>query len=133
MSTENIAVIRRVFDAFNDRDWQAWESLHHPDAEWVDPPELPDSGVHRGRDKIRRFFDELLPIGDDWRVEVDSIEAVGANRVLMRGRSLLTGKASRMPLEDPIAQLFEMENGRVRRVWTFRSHDDALAAAGIVD
>lgn len=133
MSTENIAVIRRVFGAFNDRDWETWESLHDPDAEWVDPPEVPGSGVYRGRDEIRRFFDELLPIGDDWRVEVESIDAVGANRVLMRGRSLLTGAASRMPLEDPIAQLFELENGRVRRVQTFRSHEKALAAARLAE
>ena len=133
MSTENIAVIRRVLEAFNGRDWEAWETLHHPDAEWVDPPEVPGGGVHRGRDEIRRFFNELLPIGDDWRVEVDAIEVVGAERVLMRGRSLLTGKASRMPMEDPLFQLFEVEDGRVRRVQTFRSRDDALRAAGLAD
>ena len=129
MPTENAAVIKQVFDAFNARDWDAWEALHHPDVEWIDPPEFPGGGVHHGREEIRGFFDELLPIGEDWRVEVDAIEAVGGDRVLMRGRSLLTARVSGMPLEDPLFQLFELEDGLVRRVQTFRSEDAARAAA----
>ncbi len=133
MPSDDVELVRSVFEAFNRRDWEAWESLHDRDAEWVDPEELPGGGVHRGIADIRRLFDELLSIGDDWRAEVDSIEVVGRGRVLMRGRSVLTGKASGMQLEDPLFQLFEIERGRVRRVVTFRSEDEALRAAGLSD
>jgi ketosteroid isomerase-like protein len=131
MSHENVAVVGQVFDAFNRRDWAAWESHHHPEVEWCDPPELPDAGVHHGVGAIRRFFDELLVTGDEWHVEVDDIESVGQDRVLMRGRSVLIGRVSRIPLEDPFFQLFELGEGRVHRVRTFRSTTEALEAAGL--
>ena len=39
MSQENVEVVRQVFEAFNRRDWAAWESHHHPEVEWCNPPE----------------------------------------------------------------------------------------------
>jgi hypothetical protein len=65
MSQENLDVVREVVDAFNRQDWVAWASNWHPDAEWYDPPEVPGSGVHRGLESIRRFFDELLELAAD--------------------------------------------------------------------
>jgi ketosteroid isomerase-like protein len=50
MSQENVEVVRRVVEAFNRQDWTPWNSLYHPDAEWFDTPEVPGSGVHRGRE-----------------------------------------------------------------------------------
>jgi ketosteroid isomerase-like protein len=131
MSQENVEVVRRIFDAFNRRDWSAWESHHHPDVVWLDPPDAPDSGTHRGVGDIRRLFEELLETGENWRVQVDSIETVGQNRVLMRGRSVFVGRVSGFPVEDPLFQLFELEESSVRRVQTFRSTTDALEAAGL--
>jgi ketosteroid isomerase-like protein len=133
MSEENVEVVREIFEAFNRRDWSAWESHHHPNVVWQDPPELPDSGTHVGVGEIRRFFEELLETGDDWHVEVETVESVGVNRVLMRGRSVTVGRVSRIPLDDPLFQLFELEDGRVRRVRTFRSTDEALEAAGLLE
>lgn len=130
MSQENVEVVREIFEAFNRRDWAVWESHHHPEVEWRDPPELPDAGVHHGVGDIRRFFDELFETGDEWRVEVEGVESVGEDRVLMRGRSVLVGRASRMPLEDAFFQLFDLQDSRVRRVQTFRSSEEALEAAG---
>jgi len=131
MSQENVEVVRQIFAAFNRRDWAAWESHHYPDVVWCDPPELPDAGVHHGVGAIRRFFDELFETGDEWRVEVDGVDSVGQDLVLMRGRSVLVGRVSRIPLEDPFFQLFDLDKGRVRRVQTFRSSTDALEAAGL--
>ena len=132
MSQENVEVVRQVVDAFNRRDWVAWESHWHPDAEWCDPPEAPGSGVHRGLESIRQYFDELLEIGaDGWNVEVDAIESVGRNRVLIQARSVLVGRESGIPIEDGLFQLVDLGDGRVRRVRNFRSRREALAAVGL--
>jgi uncharacterized protein len=131
MSEENVEVVRQIFEAFNSRDWAAWESHHHPDLEWSDPPELPGGGIHRGLGGIRRFLDEVLETADEWQVEIDAIESAGEDRVLMRGRSVLVGRASGMALEDPLFQVFDVKQGRVSRVQTFRSSDEALDAAGL--
>lgn len=131
MSQENVEVVRLIFKAFNSRDWAAWESHHHPDFEWSDPPEFPGGGTHRGVRGVRRFMDDVLETGDEWHVAVDDVESVGENRVPMRGRSVLVGHASRIPMEDPLFQLFDLKQGRVRRVQTFRSSAKALEAAGM--
>jgi ketosteroid isomerase-like protein len=107
------------------------KSHHHPDVEWRDPPELPDAGVHHGVGGIRRFFADLLETGDEWHVEVEDVSSVGPQRVLMQGRSVGVGRGSRIPIEDPFFQLFDLDKGRVRRVQTFRSDTEALEAAGL--
>ena len=131
MSQENVEVVRQICEAFNNRDWAAWESHHHPDFVWSDPPETPGGGTHRGVGDVRRSMEEFLEAGDDWQVEVDAVEVVGKDRVLMRGRSVFAGRASGFPVEDPVFQLFDLEDGRVRRVQTFRSTPEALEAAGL--
>ena len=130
MSRENVEIVCEIFNAFNNRDWAVWESYHHPDFEWSDPPEFPGGGTHRGVSDVRRFMDGVLDTGDEWHVEVDDIQDVGKDRVLMCGRSVLIGHASRLPMEDPLFQLFDLKQGSVRRVQTFRASEDALAAAG---
>jgi ketosteroid isomerase-like protein len=131
MSQENVEVVRRIFEAFNSREWAAWESHHHPDFEWSDPPEMPGGGFHRGVGSIRRFLDDVLETADEWHVEIDDIKSVGDDRVLMLGRSILVGRASGIAMEDPLFQLFDLEQGRVTRVQTFRSSDEALEAVGL--
>jgi len=132
MSQENVDVVRRVVEAFNRQDWAAWDSLYHPDAEWFDPPEVPGSGVHRGRRSIRQYFDELLEIAaDGFNIEVDALEDVGRDRVLIRARTVLVARGSGVPVDANVFQLVDLEDGRVRRVRNFRSSQDALEAAGL--
>jgi ketosteroid isomerase-like protein len=132
MSQENVDVVRQVVDAFNRQDWVAWASHWHPDAEWHDPPEVPGSGVHRGLEGIRRYFDELLEIAaDGWHVEVDAIESVGPDCVLIRARSVVIGRESGMPTEDGLFQVVDVEDGRLRRVRNFRTSREALEAVGL--
>ena len=133
MSRENVDVVRRVVEAFNRRDWAAWNSLYHPDAEWFDPPEVPGSAVHRGRPAIRQYFDELLEIAaeDGFNVEVDALEDVGGDRVLIRGRTVLVARGSGIPIDANVFQLVDLRDGRVRRVRNFRSNQEALEAVGL--
>jgi ketosteroid isomerase-like protein len=131
MSQENVEVVRRVVEAFNRQDWVAWNALYHPDAEWFDPPEVPGSGVHRGRRSIRQYFDELLEIAaDGFDIEVDALEDVGRDRVLIRARTVLLARGSGIPIDAKVFQLVDVEDGRVRRVRNFRSSQEALDAVG---
>jgi ketosteroid isomerase-like protein len=132
MSQENVDVVRRVVEAFNRQDWAAWNSLYHPDAEWFDPPEVPGSGVHRGRRSIRQYFEELLEIAaDGFNIEVDALDDVGRDRVLIRARTVLLARDSGIPIDAKVFQLVDLEDGRVRRVQNFRSSQEALEAVGL--
>jgi ketosteroid isomerase-like protein len=133
MSQENVEVVRRVVDAFNRQDWVAWASNWHQDAEWYDPPEVPGSGVHRGLESIRRYFDELLDLAayGRWNVEVDAVESLGPRCVLIRARMVVVGRGSGMPTENALFQVVDLEDGRLRRVRNFLTDRDALDAAGL--
>jgi ketosteroid isomerase-like protein len=131
MSRENVQVVRQICEAFDNRDWEVWESQHHPDFEWSDPPEAPGGGTHRGVGDVRRSMEEFLETGDDWHVEVDAVDNVAKDQVLMRGRSVFVGRVSGFQVEDPLFQLLDLENDRVRRVRIFRSSREALKAAGL--
>ena len=131
MSEENVVVIRRVFEAFNRRDWEAWESHHYPDAEWHDFAGLPGGGVHRGVGAIRGWIAEFLEIMDGLQSKADEIESLSDDRVLLVTHFEFAGRASGIPVQGPLVQLFDLEDRRVRRVRTFRSSAEALEAAGL--
>jgi ketosteroid isomerase-like protein len=132
MSQENVEVVRRVVKAFNRQDWATWNSLYHADAEWFDPPEVPGSGVHRGRRSIRQYFDELLEIAaEGFKIEVDALEDLGGDCVLIRGRTVLVARGSGIPIDAKVFQLVDLRDGRVRSVRNFRSGTEALEAAGL--
>jgi len=131
MSEENVEVVRQVFEAFNRRDWAAWKSHHDPDVEWHDPPGVPGGGVHRGAGPIVRFLEETLETAAEWRADVEEVESVGHDRVLMRGRSVVVWRGTSVPMEDPLVVLFDLDQGRVRRVRHFRSSTEALEVAGL--
>ena len=131
MAEENVEVVRRTLEAFNRRDWDEWESRHHADFEWSDPPGFPGGGMHRGVAEVRRFIDGVLETADEWQVQIDEVEDTPDRRVLMSGRTVLVGRASGLAMDDPLFQLFEISDGRISRVETFRSREKAIRAAGL--
>jgi hypothetical protein len=126
---DEVELATLVIDAFNRRDWETWQVHWHADGELYDPPEAPGSGVHKGTESIRRYFDELLEIGESWTVEVDSVEPLEPGRVLIAARSHLVARGSGIAMEDELFQIVDSDGGRVRRVRNFRTAVQARAAA----
>ncbi len=53
---ENAALLRRLFDAFAQRDVDVVAALLADDVVWTVPGEMPVAGVHRGRRPVVRFL-----------------------------------------------------------------------------
>src|SRR5436189_5991713 len=60
--TEQTETIQRAFEAFNDRELEAFLAFCHRDVEWDPPVELPESRTHHGREGVREALDELLTV-----------------------------------------------------------------------
>jgi ketosteroid isomerase-like protein len=99
------------------------------DFEWV-VPDHPEGAVRHGADSVIEFFREWAEPWDD--LELDwQIHEAGADRALaiidMRGR----GRASGVPAEMRVGQLWTSRDGRVVRMEMYTDVDEALRAAGL--
>jgi hypothetical protein len=60
MNDTDLETVAAAYAAWNDHDEDGWvERFFAPDCEWHDAPELPDSGLHRGRDDVTQMLHGL--------------------------------------------------------------------------
>ncbi len=130
MSQEEIELVRRGYEAFNQRAWEAASNYLHPDIEWHDPSQLPGSAVHRGIDEVLAFWRELTDALDGFTIEIDRLFEAD-DRVVALVRSVGVGRVSGLSYERAIAQVWTVRDGRAVRVVGYDSREQALEAAGL--
>jgi ketosteroid isomerase-like protein len=94
-------------------------------------PVSPVAGVYEGADGIRRFFADIEDAGPDFRLELERLEAVGGERVLAFTRLTFHGRASGLSIPAETGNVYEFEEGKIRRVQIFLDRAQALEAAGL--
>jgi ketosteroid isomerase-like protein len=131
MSQENVAVVRRAYEAVEREGGEGLFAFLDPQAEWEVRSDLPDSDTYRGHEGMRRLFatfDEVLD--KSWYSPQEFIDAGDQVVVVLRwgGR----GKTSGVPFEErDEAWIFTVRNGKVIRVREYPSKNEALEAAGM--
>ena len=132
MSQENVDKARSAVEAWNRSDVDAYLELLHPDCEWYSDVIGRMEGaetVYRGREAIRRFWDEWHSV---WNltIEVSEYRDLG-DTVLTLGRLRARGKASGIELDVPVAYVGESEEGLIRRLRAYLDPQQALEAVGL--
>ncbi len=123
-------MVRRAFEAWNDGAFEAWLANTHPDVEYrpgiVVGPAEGEPIVYRGREELQRFFEEWHSA---WgmKISADEFEQVG-DRTLILGRVRFTGVQSGATAEQETGWVMEAEDGRVRRLASYPTHEAARAA-----
>jgi ketosteroid isomerase-like protein len=123
--------LRRIYDALGKRDWDRAQALQHPDMVWHDPPEVPDAGVHVGRDAIRRYWeDELFDAWEHWELDLKELIPSG-DRIL--GISRLRARARHTGIDQDIDlfQVFTFKDGLAIEQRAFLNREQAFEFAGI--
>jgi hypothetical protein len=70
MSQENVEIVRRAYDAFNRGDFDMLASeFYDPQVEWQ--TEDPDASTHRGREAVRRYFDQWVESFEGLHADVE--------------------------------------------------------------
>ena len=132
MSQENVEVVRKATDAFNQLDLDAFLALLSPDVEWGVNPELPGlREVYRGRAEVREMYEELLEVAESSHTALGEVMELSDDRVL--AETVLTGRGmgSGLPFEIRYWQLLRVEGGEIARRLVFMERDAALEAAGL--
>jgi ketosteroid isomerase-like protein len=130
---DGVEIVRRGFEAFNDRDWEAVRDLCDPDVEWRPPRELPGSRLYRGPQGVEQAMRDLLDAFSDLRAEAHRVVDAGEGRVVAlyvwRGSS--ASGLSVDPFEVHAGGLLEITGGAIRRAEFFTDWEtpQRLAAA----
>jgi ketosteroid isomerase-like protein len=124
-----VEVAREGYAAFNRGDIE-WIVEHlAPEIVWEDAKEVPGSAVRIGVGHVERYLRSLHRQWDEIRFEPERIYRAG-DEVLAWARVIARGRASGVEVDAPVAHLFEIHEGRCRRVRTFFDSAEAEAAAG---
>ena len=127
MSEENVEIVRKVLDAVNRGDMDAWLGFLSPGVVWESLPLPGFRDVYRGRAEAREWIEQLLEVFEEAHIEIEEITALSDDRVLILSR--ITGRGS-----DAGDQVGGASRGRAvggarggpvgRRHWPDRTHAD---------
>jgi ketosteroid isomerase-like protein len=133
MSQENVEVVRKLLDAGNQRDPDAFIALLRPDVEWDDSAGFPGlRGIYRGRAEARGWFDRaVLEIWDQFHIRTEEITDAGDDRVLVELLLTTRGRTSGVETELRVWFILWLTDRQIARRQLFWTSDEALEAAGL--
>jgi ketosteroid isomerase-like protein len=130
MSEENIAIVRRVLEAFARQDVDAQLAMFDPDVELHEWPEGPDPGTYRGHAGALRAYQSWYEAWE-W-VRSEPTEFVDFDdRVLVIGRTRAKGRGSALEVVLDAFDIYTLGDGKVTRIEFFTDREAALTAAGL--
>ncbi len=129
MSQKNLEIVRRVYEAMNARDFEAFDELADQDAEWI-PDSRVGEGPVRGRESVLRFFTDRAEMFSEVRTEVERLWDRD-DRVLAFIRVTGRGRQSEAPFDLRVGHLWTIRDGLVVRGEGYGNRDEALEAAGL--
>ncbi len=128
--SENEEFVRSLYDRFNAGERLPEPDAWHADGVYVTSSDDPDSDTYSGVEEITQQFQRWLEAYPDLRV--DPLEVlVNRDRVLVWGHWSGHGAGSQVPIEMEMAQVYTLDDGKIRRIEEYFNRDEALKAAGL--
>jgi ketosteroid isomerase-like protein len=132
MSQDNAETVRRAIAAINARHIDAYLACCTENVELLTPL-APLGAEYVGTDGIRRFFTDIEEVGPDFRIEVQSVQAVGDNNVIAFIRTSSTGRASGIVIGRESTNVYDFADGKIKRIRIFWDRSEALKAVGLAE
>ena len=133
MSQQNVELAQRGIAALNARGVDAVIELCDPEVEWIAVPGfLPDAEDFNGREGVRAWF---AKVGEalgliDWQ----ALEIIDAgDRLFVALKINAAGRASGIEGEFLLFQSWTLRDGKLVRLESYLSRDEALEAAGLLE
>ncbi len=121
--------VRRLFAAFNKRDWGAFSAELDPEVEYT-PVE--EHTTRHGREAITEYVKGWLEAWETFSGEPEEIEITSAeDHVFIAMRFRGSGKESGVEIDDPMFWVSELRDGRLYRISEYTDRQEALEAAGL--
>jgi ketosteroid isomerase-like protein len=131
MSRENVELVRRLLDVYNERSFVENAELIDPEIVWdVSRVELPDGASYTGRSELRSFADAWEEGFESEQVTAQEIFDAG-DRVVVLVRHCGRGKISGIEVDQTFAMVWTLRDGRAVRMDMYPTRDEAVEAAGL--
>lgn len=113
--SDNVATIRRAYDAFNDGDIETVVATMAEDIEWMEPEGFYAGGTYHGPDEVvENVFTPAIEQFESFRPEPERFVADGDTVVTLGRFEATTPEGER--IVSPFAHVWELRDGRVRRL-----------------
>jgi ketosteroid isomerase-like protein len=129
MSEENVEVVRSYFDAFLAGDRSSAERLTDPRFEFVPSHTSHVTAPVEGWKEFTQVLADMTSQFETYEVRPDAIIDAGDDRVVVSHRRV--AKSHGVQVEDRFAHVITVRGGRICRMASFRSLEEALEAAGL--
>jgi ketosteroid isomerase-like protein len=130
MSQENVEIVRRAFEAWNQGGADSAKRFWAEDYEFHDPPNFPDPRVVRGRDAVADHLKDQTSVLGDLKVTIVDVRARDET-VVVRLEGTAHGAESGVDVPAEATQVFEVAAGRLQCARMFLTWEEALEAAGL--
>jgi ketosteroid isomerase-like protein len=132
MSQENVEIVRRAVEAFNEGGMGSEATLSFFDAAAVfeEPPEQPGPRVAHGREAVSRMFTQFDEAWEEHRSHPNEVRAIDDERVLLLSLDHFRGRDG-IEMDQTSGTIFTLRGGKIVRMQAFWDQVNALKAAGL--
>jgi ketosteroid isomerase-like protein len=127
MPDENLDVVRKAYEAWNERDLDAIRALVHDDVVFVNAPSAVEPGTREGVEAFARVGQLQWEGIEDGRQEIERLEAAG-DRVLVVSILSAGIPGSDARLTQKYGSVVTLRAGRIARMEMFDAVADAERA-----
>jgi ketosteroid isomerase-like protein len=125
----NAVLLRHAFEVFNRAGIESVLDLMHPEVEAVDLPQAPEGRHHTGRAAIAAWFGSMEEIWDGLRLDAEEVTELDGERVLAVVRFSGRARSSGMEIDQRVATVFTIREGKTVRWQIYPTRDEAFADA----
>jgi len=133
MSKENVELVGRLNDVFNERSFLENADLIDPEMVWdMSRIPLPDSALFTGQPGFLEFVNAWTESFASERIDAEEmIDA--ADRVVVMVRHSGRGKASGIEIDQRFAMVWTLRDSRAIRMDMYPTREEALKAVGLAE
>jgi ketosteroid isomerase-like protein len=136
MSQENVDLVRRAYDSFND--WAAHPerrpladtSLLHPEVKFHTYATSPEAGVYRGLHAVIEYNQRLFEQFERVRIEVQEVVPAG-DRVMVISRQHAVPRGGETAMVVDVVEVWTIRDGLLAVRQSFPTRAEALEAVGL--
>ena len=131
LTERNVALLREAYESMGQEgvdDDAVWDLISEH-VEIRDRPEAPDPQVYHGREGAREALASSDETFEEFTLEPKDVIGVGSSHVVIVLKMTGRGRGSGVPVEEEIAHLWTVEDGKAVAMQVYSDPQDALRDA----